>query len=714
MSLEIVHGESRFRTTALALADTLKSVVSTGTIYLGYPILTSADDQVEVGALLVSRDHGLVAFLLGDTQPSDPVEWMRYVDDQDRLYAILESNLSRHESLRQGRKLRLDVNTATVFPSAVKGAPEGTDARFLSIDDVAVWVESLIGIEEGLERALQGALQRVSTMKPAKRRASVKKKSSRGAVLKSIERGFANLDRWQKRAAIESPDGPQRIRGLAGSGKTIVLSLKASYLHAQHPQWKIALTFHSRALYQQMEDLVTRFSFEHANDRPDPEFLQIMHTWGSPSRSGVYSTIASVLGVTPRDYSYAAATYGRDNAFQGVCQELLAVAEQREVKPIFDAVLIDEAQDLPPEFFQLVYRFTKEPKRIIWGFDELQKLSESAMPGTDELFGRGPQGQSLVSLETAENEPRRDIILPVCYRNTPWALATGHALGIGVYREEGLLQHFDEPNLWGEIGYRVVQGTLAPGCDVMLERSRNSYPGYFDELLKPDDSVLLMSFKDQLAQDSWIAGQIEVNLSADELEHDDILVVLPDAYSAKSRANSLMSVLRQRGIASHLVGVGSSVDAVFVKGSIAIAHIHRAKGNEAPMVYVIDAQHAASQFNPVTRRNTLFTAITRSRAWVRILGWGDGMETIRHEVRNIQDSSYRLKFRIPTESELVRLRRLNRDRPGLNEQSVKKATAGLQAFLDAYRKQEIDLTDLPPELRTLVTKLREEFRNDDE
>jgi superfamily I DNA and RNA helicase len=96
------------------------------------------------------------------------------------------------------------------------------------------------------------------------------------------------------------------------------------------------------------------------------------------------------------------------------------------------------------------------------------------------------------------------------------------------------------------------------------------------------------------------------------------------------------------------------------------------------------------------------------------LGWGDGMETIRHEVRSIQDSSYRLKFRIPTESELVRLRRLNRDRPGLNEQSVKKATAGLQAFLDAYRKQEIDLTDLPPELRTLVTKLREEFRNDDE
>jgi Resolvase, N terminal domain len=42
--------------------------------------------------------------------------------------------------------------------------------------------------------------------------------------MKIIEREIANLDRWQKRAAIETPKGPQRIRGLACSGKTIVLA----------------------------------------------------------------------------------------------------------------------------------------------------------------------------------------------------------------------------------------------------------------------------------------------------------------------------------------------------------------------------------------------------------------------------------------------------------------------------------------------------------
>lgn len=46
-----------------------------------------------------------------------------------------------------------------------------------------------------------------------------------------------------KKAAFEIPEGPQRIRGLAGSGKTIVLALKAAYLHTQYPDMKIAVTF---------------------------------------------------------------------------------------------------------------------------------------------------------------------------------------------------------------------------------------------------------------------------------------------------------------------------------------------------------------------------------------------------------------------------------------------------------------------------------------
>ncbi len=485
MALEVVQGESRDRTSAKALADFLRERGESGTLYLGYPVLATVDDHVDVDALLVSPERGLVAFILAHDQPQDQQSIGDAIKTQDRLFGVLTSHLGGHEVLRQGRRLVTEPQTATIFayplpPFRVLEDQEGFFGDLLGLGE---WLTQREPISGNVERALQAALQRVATIKPAKKRSSVQSPSSRGAILKTIEKGIANLDRWQKAAAIESPAGPQRIRGLAGSGKTVVLALKAAYLHAQHPDWRIAMTFHSRALYQQIDDLVTRFMFEHSNDRPDERYLKIMHSWGSRDKPGVYSVIASALKEVSRDWNYARGMYGMDGAFQGICQELLSVAETRTITPIFDAVLIDEAQDLPPEFFRLIYLFTKEPKRIVWGYDELQKLSESAMPTTNELFGMGSNGEPLISLQVAEGEPKRDIVLPVCYRNTPWALSTAHALGLGVYREGGLLQHPDEPRLWNDIGYTIRRGQLEEGSFVALERSESSYPEYFPKTI---------------------------------------------------------------------------------------------------------------------------------------------------------------------------------------------------------------------------------------
>lgn len=699
MPLEVIQGESRHRQVAQALAASLRGVIDEGTLYIGYPVLSTADERVQVDALLVCEAHGLAAFLFAEAVPDSADDWAPVVDAQDRLYAVLDAHLSRHEGLRTRRQLAVTLQTMTVFPVHVE-PPEGVEGEYASLEAVAAWVVGLPSIEPDIERRLHAALQRVTTIKPPKKRATVRNAESRGAMLKVIEREIANLDRWQKAAAIESPEGPQRIRGLAGSGKTVVLALKAAYWHTQEPEWLIALTFHSRALYQQIDDLVTRFTFEHGSDKPDPDRLRIVHAWGSRARAGIYSMIATALGETPRDWAYAQGKYGMDSAFQGICRELLEVARSQRVEPIFDAVLIDEAQDLPPEFFQLVYLFTKAPKRIVWGYDELQKLSESAMPTTDELFGKGPDGESIVNLSSLPDAPRRDIVLPRCYRNTPWALATAHALGIGVYREGGLLQHPDEPTLWQDIGYNVVHGSLTEGSHVTLERSRESYPDYFPDLLEPRDAVVVEAFAERSDQDVWVAEQIAVNLDADELDPDDILVVLPDAYRAKSRAPHLMRELSRLGIDSHLVGVNTSADEVFAPGSVAIAQIFRAKGNEAPMVYALDSQYAHSDYNAVTRRNTLFTAITRSRAWVRVCGWGDDMAVIQREVETVFEKGFRLEFPIPTEEELADIRHLHRDRPAQEVVVVRKATEGLATFLDALERGEIDLYDLPPDLRT--------------
>lgn len=128
MPLEVVRGESRNRLAAEALAAQLRPVVSDGTVYLAYPVLATADERVEVDALPVSRDHGLVAFLLPDTVPAGGGEWDRLVSDQDRPYAVIEGHLRRHEALRSGRRLALTPNTATIFPARYQRCPRARTA----------------------------------------------------------------------------------------------------------------------------------------------------------------------------------------------------------------------------------------------------------------------------------------------------------------------------------------------------------------------------------------------------------------------------------------------------------------------------------------------------------------------------------------------------------------------------------------------------------
>ena len=704
--LEVTYGQTRHQLLANQLRQQLVALDLEGSLYIGYPILATADESVTVDALLVTREHGLVAFLF-DEDPTelkkDAASWNRLEDRQDQLFVAVENNLRRHETLRKGRRLGIDVQTVMVIPEA-SDPPEGLEGVYSDLNGIPATLQRFTAIEDQFFKPLQAALQRVSTIRPPKRRARVTLPESKGAILKKIEGEIANLDQWQKRAAIESPEGPQRIRGLAGAGKTVVLALKAAYLHAQNPDWTIAVIFWSRALYQQFEDLVRRFSFGHSNDEPNWQNLRILHAWGSRERIGLYRDVAAHCGAIPRDYLYAKSKYGMDQAFEGICSELLSLVLTSGSEPIYDAVLIDEAQDLPTPFFKLVHKMTRPPHRIIWAYDELQNLSEAALPTVGEQFGSDSQGNPVVALVESDDAPHQDIVLPVCYRNTPWALALAHGLGLGTARDGGLVQSFDDPSLWIDIGYRVVDGELQQGSTVTLERAPNSYPAYITELLDPRDTVTSHIFEDARDQARWVADSIRGNLLEDELEHDDILIVLPDAYRARSDASTIIEELQVVGIDSHLVGVTASQDEIFLPGSIAIANIYRSKGNEASMVYVLNAQHCVANRRLATVRNILFTAITRSKAWVRLCGWGPRMDELRKEIDLISGHDYRLQFRVPTHEELEHIRQIHRDLTASERARINEAEKGLRTFIEALERGEITIEDLPMQLRTAMAK----------
>lgn len=698
--LEVVYGENARTVPAQSLQAELKALKVPGTLYLGYPVLSTADGKVFVDALLVSETHGLIAFDLSSKiegpRPT-PDEKAEISNRQNQIYASIYNKLNTHAILRRGRSLAIEIGVIT-YHTGLSTTIEEEELVVAPPSGLPQVIKRFGNVPTEIFRPLNAAVQRVSTLRPPNKREHVVRTDSRGAILKRIEREIANLDNWQNKGAIEYANGPQRIRGLAGSGKTVVLALKAAYLHVRHPEWRIAVTFSSRALYQQFRELIRRFTYDQVEDDPDWDRLLVMHAWGSLREPGVYSTVCAQYGISPVDWGTANNRYGT-RSFEGVCEELNRVIATQGPKPVFDAVLVDEAQDQPTAFYRMLIKVVPEPHRIMWAYDDLQNLGDYEMRSEEDLFGADANGRPLVRLRNEENKPKEDIVLPVCYRNTPWALATAHALGFGIYRPQGLVQMFDEASIWPRIGYEVVGGELELGHRVRLRRKADSYPSYFPELLNPDDAVQATVFASEKEQYDALVAAIARNLKEDELDYGDILIVLPNTYSSKKVGARVMSALAASDIPSHLVGVTTSRDEIFKKGSVAITHIHRAKGNEAAMVYIVNADYCHGGFELSRKRNILFTAITRSRSWVRIFGVGDAMAGLAAECQAVRDHNFELAFAYPTQEQISKMARVHRDMPENEKKQWRQKFSAIEEVVKAIEAGEVPIDALPKNIR---------------
>ena len=474
--IDVIYGERSNPQAARILVEAVENLSeeTNGTLYLGYPIIPLEGTSATVDAVFTTKEHGLVVF---DFR-SDNLNTEEINDRQIEIETAFKVRLLENRSLRKRADLAIDINVISLVTAAENRSLD--EAPYIATAaDIPGLVQSFRELSDEHYKSLNASIQRTVTLRPPRARDNVKKEQSKGSALKKIEAEIANLDRWQKQAAIETPSGPQRIRGLAGSGKTIVLAQKASYLHISNPDWNIAVSFYTQALYQQFDALITRFNFQFSKEEPNWEKLNVAHCWGGSAKEGIYSAVARKYGMSPVDFRTAAQRYGPDKAFAGICTELLEKVRKDPNPEIYDAFLIDEGQDMPQEFFELVYFITKSPKRIIFAYDELQTISSYTMAPVDDLFGRFSDGTPRVRLEHKENEARQDIVLPVCYRNTHWALTVAHALGFGIYRaptnntEIGMVQMFDEPKVWKDIGYEVRSGELRNGSHVEFKHSNS-------------------------------------------------------------------------------------------------------------------------------------------------------------------------------------------------------------------------------------------------
>lgn len=473
-------------------------------------------------------------------------------------------------------------------------------------------------------------------------------------ALAKVEAEIARFDVAQRQAALQIISGPQRIRGLAGSGKTVILALKAAHFHLNNPNKRVLITYYTKALGEFLRNLVGRFYRHFAEEDPDWSVIDIQHAWGGASVKGVYSAAAD--RASHRRLTLGDVPNNEKNKFDYVCRDLL---EKSEIDPYYDFVLIDEGQDFPPSFYQLAYCLTKSHKgqrSIVWAYDELQNIFDVGIRSAEDLFGTEADGTPRVSLTRAAEKLtaslQNDIVLSKCYRNQRDVLIAAHALGFGIYGPR-ILQMLEDKEHWEDVGYNV-NGTYRVHRPVDIVRPDENSPVNLeiDDTLRLIDTYLAKNMQDEV---EYVSSQIKEFMNSG-ITPDDIMVITLDDRYGKKYFQEITKELAEANIKTHNLLIDSRANPPFrIDDSITLTTIHRAKGNESAVIFCcgVDAINRDSRVG----RNRLFTAFTRTKGWLRVTGIGENAQSIIEEIGSAFENTPHLRFVLPSKDEIETIQR---------------------------------------------------------
>ncbi|MFM2315549.1 MAG: hypothetical protein RLZZ04_4827, partial [Cyanobacteriota bacterium] len=327
-----------------------------------------------------------------------------------------------------------------------------------------------------------------------------------------------------------------------------------------------------------------------------------------------------------------------------LAEACLQLLENRIIPQIYDAVLIDEAQDLMADhwhyhhkqpFFWLAYQSLRpvnpvspQQRRLIWAYDELQSLGSLKLPEPVELFG-----EELGHLVTGQynQQINKTEIISRSYRTPQQIIMVAQAIALGLLRKNGLLTGSIYPEEWTALGYTIT-GNWQLGHQITLTREFNS-PNIMSELWQ-GEMICFERFPSRQQELTVLGQKLQQNITEEQFQSDReiLIIVLGAAYEANTLLKHTATFLINQGLKIYLPSQRTyncidpaqqdNPNQFWYPGAITLSTIHRAKGQEADLVYLVGLDRIA-EFDDISLRHQLFTALTRTRAWVNISGVGD-------------------------------------------------------------------------------------------
>lgn len=413
---------------------------------------------------------------------------------------------------------------------------------------------------------------------------------------------------------------PRLIRGVAGSGKSVVLAnLVARYLHrrlqslddGQFPETaaNVGVVCYNQALVSFLRKKIRiAYREQTLNEDIPSTVLQVTHLndlmWSLKEQGW------------PIDYIRIRDV--KDNA-ERACLYRQQIKHFAETQPdfyanvCFDVMFVDEGQDLEPEEYSLLLDLIKPAKRtgekpLIIFYDDAQNLYGRPRPVWNDLD---------INVRVGD----RSRVMRECFRNTRQIVELAFNVLLGSQSPPDVRV---QTRTYADVAYLKDQNLLEEvGDHFRVNFSEREYR-------KP----LVCTFTSPQDEISWVASEVGRLINGEQVRPEDILIVFyrPSLFEYKSLKGAIQNCIPS---IQFIEPFGDSEDKksyIFQPNAITISTVYGAKGYDAPIVFVVGVDAFPTEREG---RAAFYVAATRSKLLLYVTGAESSSPNLLHEAQKV-------------------------------------------------------------------------------
>lgn len=376
------------------------------------------------------------------------------------------------------------------------------------------------------------------------------------------------MDVEQEKLARTIGDEHRIIRGVAGSGKTIILSTRAALLAKENPDWRILVLCFNIPLARYLKSLV-QVKIDEIPNNHAPSIL-FEDSEKMPKGEVVVSHFHDFL----KDYLHCY----HDKEIPNIIE---SIENQERIVPRFDAILIDEGQDFDSTWLQLISKLLNpSTKSMLIVEDRAQNIYKRK---TTYLHDTGLDFRG------------RSNVLSINYRNTRQILD----FAWNFYKDNTVLQDkVADVNIDGEI--IAPKSTRYSGPEPQIYAANN--------------------FQDEM---EWVSRTIAVVHKKYHIPFEEMLILYRVKRSSKTNyIDTIQRKLNDHQIPFHWVAENQHSKKEFSKldQTVKISTIESSKGLDFQAVFIVNLDNMPFPLvdDPMREAALLYIAMTRAHRFLTL------------------------------------------------------------------------------------------------